>query len=270
MVDHATAAATSPAPAAPVRAKMVQASKIYTDPAGAPKRVLDRIDLSLAEREFLSIVGPSGCGKSTVLRLLSGLTPVSEGRVVVGGEEITGPPKGVGFMFQRDTLLPWATVSQNISIALELNGTPPAERKGRIAELLQLLGLSQFGDYLPAHISGGMRQRAALGRLLAYGPELYLMDEPFGALDAMTKMTMGRELLRIWSGHEKSVVFVTHDIEEAVSLSDRVIVMEGPPGRIRSEYHIDLPRPRDLREVRKMPEFRDYCDRIWSDIGYSG
>ena len=253
---------------APARIRMVAASKIYPGPGGAPTRVLDNVNLSIADGEFLSIVGPSGCGKSTMLRLISGLSPASEGQVLVNGKQVTEPPEGVGFMFQRDTLLPWATVYQNIKIALELNGTPPEAHDARIRELLDLLGLARHADYHPAAISGGMRQRAALGRLLAYGPQVYLMDEPFGALDAMTKMILGRELLRIWSSDRKSVVFVTHDIEEAVGLSDRVIVMEGPPGRIKSEYKVDLPRPRDFREVRLLPEFRDLCERIWWDIGH--
>ncbi|WP_348839613.1 ABC transporter ATP-binding protein [Xanthobacter sp. KR7-65] len=256
---------SSPAQA-PIR--MVKACKTYPGPTGRPTRVLENVDLTVDDGEFLAIVGPSGCGKSTMLRLISGLSPATGGRVVVNGREVLEPPADVGFMFQRDTLLPWATVVQNIQIALELNGTPQAAHKERIRELLELLGLSRHGDYLPAAISGGMRQRAALGRLLAYAPKIYLMDEPFGALDAMTKMMLGRELLRIWSQDRKSVVFVTHDIEEAVGLSDRVIVMEGPPGRIKSEYRVNLPRPRDFREVRLLPEFRDLCERIWWDIGH--
>jgi len=170
-------------------------------------------------------------------------------------------------MFQSDTLLPWATVAQNIELGLELNGTSSELRDIRVTELLDLLGLSDFRDFRPASLSGGMRQRVALGRLLAYAPAIYLMDEPFGALDAMTKMAMGRELLRIWSRYGKSVVFVTHDIEEAVGLSDRVVVMAASPGRIVSEYVVDLPRPRDFREVRLMPEFRALCETIWRDIG---
>lgn len=250
------------------RIQMKGASKAYPRPGGAPNLVLDNINFTVDDGEFLAIVGPSGCGKSTVLRLISGLSPATGGRVLVSGEEVTEPPADIGFMFQRDTLLPWATVSQNIRIALELNGTPTSAQDARIQELLALLGLKKHGDYLPSAISGGMRQRAALGRLLAYAPKIYLMDEPFGALDAMTKMMLGRELLRVWSQDQKSVVFVTHDIEEAVGLSDRVIVMEGPPGRIKSEYKVHLPRPRDFREVRLLPEFRDLCERIWWDIGH--
>ncbi len=249
------------------RVRVEAASKLYPAPDGSQVRVLDRVDLSLSDGEFLALVGPSGCGKSTLLKLISGLVPASEGRILVDGRLVTEPPPGVGFMFQRDTLLPWATVGENIAVALELGGVPAAARAARIADLLRLLGLSRYEHYRPAALSGGMRQRAALGRLLAYGPDLYLMDEPFGALDAMTKMLMGRELLRIWSEDVKSVVFVTHDIEEAVGLSDRVLVMEGPPGRIKSEHRIDLPRPRDVRAVRLLPEFRRLCEAIWRDIG---
>ena len=241
--------------------------KDYADPRGGVLRVLGEIDLRIEDGEFISIVGPSGCGKSTLLRLISGLLPPSRGRVIVDGEAISSPPPGVGFMFQRDTLLPWFSVRENIRLALDLNGTPAAAQGARVDGLLELLGLADFGDFMPRALSGGMRQRAALGRLLAYAPALYLMDEPFGALDAMTKMTMGRELLRIWSLERKSVVFVTHDIEEAVSLSDRVIVMAASPGRIKADYRLDLPRPRDFFEVRLLPAFRDYCSRIWRDIG---
>ncbi|GJD48664.1 Aliphatic sulfonates import ATP-binding protein SsuB [Methylobacterium crusticola] len=262
-------AATAPGAQAerPAKVRVEGVSKAYPGPDGQAVTVLDAVSLAVADGEFLSLVGPSGCGKSTLLRLISGLAPATGGRIVIDGRTVTGPPPGVGFMFQRDTLLPWATVGQNIAVALELNGTPHAARAARIAELLQLLGLARYEHYRPSALSGGMRQRAALGRLLAYGPDLYLLDEPFGALDAMTKMSMGRELLRIWSRDAKSVVFVTHDIEEAVGLSDRVVVMEGPPGRIKREYRIGLPRPRDFREVRLLPEFRQLCEIIWQDLG---
>jgi NitT/TauT family transport system ATP-binding protein len=242
-------------------------AKIYTAPNGAPIRVLDDINVNLTKGEFVSIVGPSGCGKSTLLRLISGLEGVSEGRIKVAGEDVNGPPPEMGFMFQRDTLLPWATVRENIAIALELNGTPKPDHEARIQELLALIGLEKHGHYRPAAISGGMRQRAALARLLAYAPALYLMDEPFGALDAMTKIAMGRELLRIWNDDRKTVVFITHDIEEAVGLSDRVLVMSGAPGRIMSEYVVDIPRPRDLRANRSTTRFRELCESIWNDIG---
>ncbi len=244
-----------------------QVNKSFVNKQGVSLPVLENIDMTLADGEFLAIVGPSGCGKSTLLRLISGLLPVTSGDVIVDGRHVQEPPPDVGFMFQRDTLLPWASVSKNIELGLELNGTPVEKRPERLDELLTMLGLTKFRDYMPVALSGGMRQRAALGRLLAYAPALYLMDEPFGALDAMTKMAMGRELLRIWGLYNKSVIFVTHDIEEAVGLSDRVIVMAPNPGRIKSIHKIDLPRPRDFREVRMLPEFREICEAIWRDIG---
>ncbi len=228
-------------------------------------QVLHDIDFTLRKGEFLSIVGPSGCGKSTILRLISGLAKPTEGRVEIPGQDPSAPAN-VGFMFQRDALLPWADVNTNIAVGLECAGVPQARHADRIRSLLELLGLSQFGHYYPRALSGGMRQRVALGRLLAYDPEIMLMDEPFGALDAQTKILMGYELLRIWTDHRKSVVFVTHDIDEAIGLSDRILVMTDRPGRIKSEYRVTLPRPRDLRDVRKLPEFHELSEQIWRDI----
>jgi NitT/TauT family transport system ATP-binding protein len=225
--------------------------------------VLSDVSLSLADGEFVSIVGPSGCGKSTMLKLVSGLARPSAGNIFTDGIEVRDTPPKLGFMFQRDALLPWATVEGNITVGLELSNYPGDKRAERTHELISFLQLTGFENHYPAQLSGGMRQRVSLGRLLAYEPELYLMDEPFGALDAQTKMTMGKELLRIWSSYKKSVMFVTHDIEEAVYLSNRVIVISGRPGRIKKEFKIDLPYPRDFRVVRKSPEFHDLCSEIW-------
>jgi NitT/TauT family transport system ATP-binding protein len=226
--------------------------------------VLRDVSFTLRAGEFLSIVGPSGCGKSTILRLISGLSHATQGHVDLPGR--SGSSTHVGFMFQRDALLPWLDVAANIAVGFECAQVPKARHRPGVDALLELLGLREFGHYYPRALSGGMRQRVALGRLLAYDPEIMLMDEPFGALDAQTKMTMGYELLRIWTTHRKSVVFVTHDIEEAIGLGDRVIVMTGRPGRIKSEYHVDLPRPRDLRGVRKLPIFHQLSERVWQDI----
>lgn len=233
---------------------------------GGDQLALAGVDLQLREGEFLSIVGPSGCGKSTLLKLISGLLPPSAGEVRVRGKPVRGTPTGIGFMLQRDALLPWATVRENLEVGLECGGYPKAGRAGRIEELLGFIGLEAFGDYYPHALSGGMRQRVALGRILGYAPDIYLMDEPFGALDAQTKVLMGQELLDIWSRFKKAVVFITHDIEEAVGLSDRVVVMTGRPGRIKSEYRIDIERPRDARQVRKQPRFHEFVDAIWADI----
>lgn len=228
--------------------------------------VLHDINFSVREGEFVAIVGPSGCGKSTLLKLIAGLLTPNSGEVRVRGKLVAGTPPAIGFMFQHDALLPWASVAANIGVGLECANFPREARAARTEELLQLLGLGGFGEYYPHALSGGMRQRGALGRLLAYAPEIYLMDEPFGALDAQTKISMGRELLRLWSEQKRPVLFVTHDIEEAVSLSDRVVVMTGRPGTIKADYKVDLERPRDPREVRKSGQFHILVDRIWSDI----
>jgi NitT/TauT family transport system ATP-binding protein len=252
-------------PPAPATAILSHVSMSYD----GKLEVLHDIDFTLRDGEFLSIVGPSGCGKSTILRLISELAEPSKGRIEVkarGGKPAQVKPAQVGFMFQRDALLPWANVSDNIAVGLECSGVPKEQHASRIKSLLQLLGLAEFGHYYPRALSGGMRQRVALGRLLAYDPEIMLMDEPFGALDAQTKLLLGAELLRIWTDHRKSVVFVTHDIEEAIGLSDRILVMAPRPGRIKAEYEVDLPRPRDLRSVRKLPRFHQLSDRIWQEI----
>ena len=170
-------------------------------------------------------------------------------------------------MFQRDTLLPWLTVRGNIEVGLELAGVPPAQRPPRIADLLALLRLSEFHDAYPAQLSGGMRHRVSLGRMLAYQPAVMLMDEPFGALDFQTKAAMGRELLRIWETERRSILFVTHDIEEAVALADRVLVFSPRPARIIAEHRIDLPRPRNLRQLRTDPAFTAYTSAIWEALG---
>jgi NitT/TauT family transport system ATP-binding protein len=229
-------------------------------------QVLPDIALTFDHGAFVSIVGPSGCGKSTLLKLISGLESPSDGRILVDGKPVDEPPERLGFMFQRDALLPWATVEDNIGVGLELKGLPASLHADRKRELIAFLGLAGFEKHYPAQLSGGMRQRVSLGRLLAYEPELYLMDEPFGALDAQTKILMARELLRIWSTYTKSVVFVTHDIEEAVFLSDRVIVMSPRPGRVKADLQIDLPRPRDFRSTKKLPRFHDLCAEIWDQI----
>jgi NitT/TauT family transport system ATP-binding protein len=228
--------------------------------------VLRDINLVINEGEFVSIVGPSGCGKSSLLKLISGLVNPISGEVSVRGKKVVGTPPSIGFMFQRDALLPWANVKDNIRVGLECAGVTRSDHDSRIQSLLDLLGLAEFGSHYPHALSGGMRQRTALGRLLAYAPEIYLMDEPFGALDALTKIAMGRELLRIWGEQKRPVLFVTHDIEEAVSLSDRVVVMSWRPGTIKANYEVALERPRDPRKVRMLPEFHALVDKIWSDI----
>jgi len=238
----------------------------YRAPGQVPVRALDRVGFDVPDGQFVSILGPSGCGKSTILKLVSGLLMPTSGDVRLDGEPIRGVPPSVGFMFQSDALLPWATVQDNVALALELRGLGKRERSERARELTGLVGLGGFEDAYPATLSGGMRKRVSLARVLAYDPAVYLMDEPFGALDAQTKVQLGAELLRLWGGVRKTVLFVTHDIEEAIALSDRVLVMTRRPGRIKADVTIDLPRPRDFYEIRFTPAFQElHCD-IWKEL----
>ena len=238
----------------------------YATPRGRLLAV-DRVSLAVDRAEFVVLVGPSGCGKSTILRAIAGLIAAESGIMSVDGKRVDGPPEHIGFMFQRDTLLPWLTVRGNIEVGLELAGVRATERSARMAELLTLLRLSEFHDAYPAQLSGGMRHRVSLGRMLAYQPAVMLMDEPFGALDFQTKAAMGRELLRIWETERRSILFVTHDIEEAVALADRVLVFSPRPARLVAEHRIDLPRPRNLRALRTDPAFTAYAGAIWEALG---
>jgi NitT/TauT family transport system ATP-binding protein len=231
--------------------------------------VVDRVSLAVDKAEFVVLVGPSGSGKSTILRAIAGLNAVESGSITVDGKAVDGPPEHIGFMFQKDTLLPWQTVRENVEVGLALAGVPSVQWKQRIADLLALLRLSEFRDAYPAQLSGGMRHRVSLGRMLAYQPAVMLMDEPFGALDFQTKAVMGRELLRIWEAERRSILFVTHDIEEAVALADRVLVFSPRPARIVAEHRIDLPRPRNLRALRGSPDFTAYTRAIWEALGDS-
>ncbi len=220
------------------------------------------IDLSVAPGEFISVVGPSGCGKTTFLRIVAGLESASSGKVLIDGKAVTGPGSDRGFVFQNDNLLPWRTVFANAMIGPEVAGRAgPAERK-RTLELLKLVGLEGFEDYHPRQLSGGMRQRVNLARALAIDPDILLMDEPFSALDAQTREIMQTELMRIWEQGRKTVLFVTHQIDEAVFLSDRVLVFARRPGRLQESVDVTLPRPRAL-SIKRTPEFVRYVDHIW-------
>jgi NitT/TauT family transport system ATP-binding protein len=229
--------------------------------------VIDRVSLAVDKAEFVVLVGPSGCGKSTILRAIAGLNAAESGAITVDGKTVDGPPEHIGFMFQKDTLLPWQSVRENIEVGLALAGVSPALWAQRISDLLALLRLSEFRDAYPAQLSGGMRHRVSLGRMLAYEPAVMLMDEPFGALDFQTKAVMGRELLRIWEAERRSILFVTHDIEEAVALADRILVFSPRPARIVAEHRIDLPRPRNLRALRGSADFTAYTRAIWEALG---
>ena len=223
---------------------------------------LSNFDVEVGKGEFVSIVGPSGCGKSTFLNLLLGLLKPDSGEMQLNGTPITGPGQERAMVFQEFGLLPWRTVQANVELGLELKGIAASQRAERARELIKLVGLTRFENHYPHELSGGMKQRVGLARALATEPEVLLMDEPFAALDAQTRDLMQAELLQVWERTKKTVLFVTHSIEEAAYLSDRVIVMTARPGRTKEVLQIHLPRPRDY-EMRLTPEFNEIKSRIW-------
>jgi NitT/TauT family transport system ATP-binding protein len=226
---------------------------------------LDHVSLDVDDGEFISLVGPSGCGKTTLLRIIAGLEHADAGDVAIDAVPVTRPGTDRGFVFQADCLMPWRTVWRNAYFGIEISGRDSEEARERTRRLLRLVGLDGFERYYPWQLSGGMRQRANLARALAINPQVLLMDEPFSALDAQTREIMQTELLRIWETGRKTVLFITHQIDEAVYLSDRVVVLGRRPGRIREIVPIDLPRPRALG-VKRTPAFAAYVDRIWGMI----
>ena len=216
--------------------------------------------------EFVSIVGPSGCGKSTLLSLVAGLAPLSEGRITIDGQAVTGVDPRLGFVFQRDALFPWKTVADNVGLPLLFRGVEATAAAPRVAEWIARIGLNGFERYHPHQLSGGMRKRVALAMTMVYEPEIVLMDEPFGALDVQTRNLMENDLLEIWAQRRRTVMFVTHDLEEAIALSDRIVVMTASPGRVKSVYPIGLPRPRSVTAVRFHPDFGRLYETIWKDL----
>ncbi|HHX42445.1 MAG TPA: ABC transporter ATP-binding protein [Chloroflexi bacterium] len=238
--------ATSAAKGAVLVAERVEMTFVSPD---SSLEALAEATVALAPNEFVSIIGPSGCGKSTLLRILAGLVRPTGGRVLLHGQPLTHPHRQIGVVFQHANLMPWRSALRNVTLPLEIQGIAAdiAERRGR--EMLELVGLADFADALPRDLSGGMRQRVALARALVHDPEVLLLDEPFGALDALTRERMNWELLRIWEARRKTVLMVTHDIQEAIFTSDRVLVMTARPGHIRAEVAIDLPRPRSPEDL---------------------
>jgi NitT/TauT family transport system ATP-binding protein len=227
---------------------------------------LTGVSLSVQPGEFLAIVGPSGCGKSTLLNLAAGLLQPSQGVVLFNREAVASANSRVGYMTQQDTLLPWRTVDRNVSLATEIRRMPKAQAKQLAQRYIDLVGLSGFEKHLPAQLSGGMRRRVALAGILTYEPPVLLMDEPFGALDAQLKLIMQDEVLKIWARTKQTVVFVTHDLAEAVILADRVAVMSSRPGRIKVVEEIPLKRPRDVFHGRYTPEFGAVYNKLWDAL----
>jgi sulfonate transport system ATP-binding protein len=226
------------------------------------------VSFDVMDGEFIALVGPSGCGKSTILNMIGGLVPPSSGAIEIDGVPVSGAaPPNVGYVFQKDTVFPWRTVARNIALGLEYRGLGAAEQSRRVREAIALAGLSGFEDAFPATLSGGMRQRVALMRSLVVEPAILLMDEPFGALDTHTKIGLHAELLALWSARRQTVVFVTHDLSEAITLADRVVVMTRRPGRIKMVHDVKLPRPRDVIKVRETDEYAREYGRVWHVLG---
>jgi NitT/TauT family transport system ATP-binding protein len=225
------------------------------------------VNLSVAEGEFVSVVGPTGCGKSTLLNVVAGLLRPSSGAVRIFGEPLAGINRRAGYMFQSEALMPWRSALANVTAGLEFRGVGASEARESGEAWLDRVGLSGFGDRYPHQLSGGMRKRTSLAQMLILDPQILLMDEPFSALDIQTRQMMENELLELWSQDRKSVIFITHDLEEAISMSDRVVVLSaGPATRPIGEFAIDLPRPRDVQEIRLSPRFIELHDRIWHSM----
>ena len=262
--EIATTAAIDRAAGSTDKIRLQGASKTF-HVRGQVIRALQPIDLSVQREEFVALVGPSGCGKSTILNLIAGLLPTSTGTVLYDGQPVRDLNRHVGYMTQKDTLLPWRRAADNIRVALELKCRPTSrsEADEKVARMMDLVGLKGFENHYPSELSGGMRKRTLLGRTLIYEPETLLMDEPFGALDAQLKLVMLDQLQALTQQRRMTVVFVTHDLGEAITLADRVVVFSARPGRIRAVRDIDLPRPRDVFRIRFTDVFARYHEDLW-------
>ncbi len=257
MVESPVSLASSPeqvaaAPRAKLRVDNV--SLHYANRKGGITVALDKVSFDVPEKQFAVLVGPSGCGKSSLLYLAAGLSEATSGRILLDGKPIDGPGADRGMVFQGYTLFPWLTVRQNVEFGLKRRKLPAAERRDIVSHYLEEVGLTKFADSYSSHLSGGMKQRVAIARALANDPQVLLMDEPFGALDSQTRMQMQRLLLRVWERSHKTVLFVTHDIDEAILLGDRVLVMSARPGRIARELTVPIPHPRSMDQVME-PDF---------------
>jgi len=232
-------------------------------------KVVDDVSFRIREGEFVALLGPSGSGKSTILNMIATLLPKSGGGIAIDGQPVVlnRPRRNVGYVFQKDTLFPWRTVAGNIGYALELAGVPPAERNERVEAAINAAGLKGFGTFYPTSLSGGMRQRVALMRTLIMRPEILLMDEPFGALDTHTKLEMHEVLLKLWEREKQTVLFVTHDLGEALTLADRIILLSARPGRLKEDFVVPFARPRNPVTLRETAEYAALFSRIWHSLG---
>jgi NitT/TauT family transport system ATP-binding protein len=243
-----------------------RATKRFPTGRGGVHTAVQDVDLTVDAGEFVAVVGPTGCGKSTTLSLVSGLHPASSGEVLVGGAPVTGIPEGVGYMFQTDAMLPWRNVLANVAAGPVWRGVDKAQAHEQAREWIARVGLAGFEHAYMHQLSGGMRKRVALAQTLVTEPSILLMDEPFSALDVQTRALMQQELLRLWSGTGAAVVFVTHDLEEAIALADRVVVMTASPARTKDVFDVRLPRPRDVEELRTTTAFIEVYREIWSSL----
>jgi sulfonate transport system ATP-binding protein len=243
-----------------------KASKRFPNGKGGIHTAIRDVDLTVEAGEFVAVVGPTGCGKSTMLSLISGLQPASKGAVEVNGRPVIGIPAGIGYMFQNDAMLPWRSVLANVAAGPIWRGVDKATAHETARDWIARVGLEGFEGYYMHQLSGGMRKRVALAQTLANEPSILLMDEPFSALDVQTRALMQQELLRLWAGTNAAVVFVTHDLEEAIVLADRVIVMTASPARIKAEFDVALPRPRNVEELRTTTAFIEVYREIWSAL----
>lgn len=238
----------------------------FETPSGGVHTATQNIDLDIEPGTFVAIVGPSGCGKSTLLNAAAGLLFPPEGTVRIFGEELGGINPDATYMFQQDALLPWRTVIDNVCLGLAFRNTPKEEARRQGMEWIERVGLKGFENHFPHQLSGGMRKRVAVAQSWIVNPKILLMDEPFGALDIQTRQNMENELLTLWQQNKRTVLFVTHDLEEAIALSDKVVVLTASPAQLKGVYTVDLPRPRDVVEIRMSPEFNSLYRKIWADL----
>ena len=264
--SSATSSAASTGSLRPTAITLRNATKAFPTREGGSYTAIRDVDLTVRQGEFVTVVGPTGCGKSTTLSLISGLQPATAGEVVVDGRPVTGIPDGMGYMFQTDAVLPWRTVLDNVATGPRYRGSSKAEARDKARGWVERVGLAGFEDYHPHQLSGGMRKRVALAQTLINEPSILLMDEPFGALDVQTREHMQDLLLDLWSGTGAAVVFVTHDLTEAIALADSVVVMTAGPATVKAAVPVTLERPRRVEDIRLTPEFTALYRDIWESL----
>ncbi|HEV7979401.1 ABC transporter ATP-binding protein [Amycolatopsis sp.] len=251
---------------APPLIELIGASKRFPSGSGSVHTAVRDLSMTVQPGEFVAVVGPTGCGKSTTLSLVSGLQPASAGRVLVNGEDVRSIPDGVGYMFQTDAVMPWRSVLDNVASGPRFRGVDKAESRAQAIDWIERVGLGGFEKYYPHQLSGGMRKRVALAQTLVTNPKILLMDEPFSALDVQTRALMQDELLRLWSGSGAAVIFVTHDLDEAIALADKVVVLTSSPATVKDVFEIPLERPRAVEDLRLTEEFRLIYREIWESL----